>query len=187
MFIVGAASLLPLLDEERASRCLEYTDFFEGRRDALRKCRSSHRRAELICGALIISRLRPYSHVGIEASGKPVFTDGMAYLSLGHTADIVAAVVSDKPVGLDIELSDRNCPGVRDRYFKNAEGTFAEVFTAYESYGKYTGRGIPSAFSETVPPGLSITHFSPLPGYTAAVCSEYQFVPKVVIYDFSDL
>lgn len=187
MFIVGAASLLPLLDEERAGRCLEYTDFFEGRREALGKCRSAHRRAELICGALIISRLRPNAPVRTEPSGRPVFADGMAFLSLSHTSATVAAAVSDKPVGFDIELSDRSCPGVRERYFKNSEGTFAEIFTACESFGKYTGRGIPSAFSETVPPGLSITHFSPLPGYTAAVCSEYPFIPKVVIFDFSDL
>ncbi|MDD4774148.1 MAG: 4'-phosphopantetheinyl transferase superfamily protein [Eubacteriales bacterium] len=92
-------------------------------------------------------------------SGRPRFTeDGLPYFSVSHSGDLWACAVSGRRVGLDIQrvTCERNVPAISRRFFhpeeiayleQNGYNGFFSVWTAKESYVKYTGDGIDECFS----------------------------------------
>lgn len=108
--------------------------------------------------------------------GKPVFAEGFPHFSLSHSSGYAAAVLSDRPVGIDLEkirpISDR----IVQRYLylhpmliPVLPGMAGNIlaWTRLESYGKLTGRGflekeflIPCQFSS----------YYDIPGQILTVC-----------------
>ena len=84
-----------------------------------------------------------------NANGKPYVENCPGvYFSLSHTSEIAVASFSGKETGIDCERSDRN---ISDRVFEKMftenerrayENERVRLWTAYESYCKYTGKGI---------------------------------------------
>lgn len=91
--------------------------------------------------------------------GRPCFKEnGLPFFSVSHSGDLWACAVSARRVGLDIQrvTSERNTPAITRRFFHPEETAFLEqngykgffsVWTAKESYVKYTGDGIDDRFS----------------------------------------
>jgi phosphopantetheinyl transferase len=86
--------------------------------------------------------------VAFEENGKPFFRGNPIYFSLSHSRDICAAAVSDKPIGVDVEI-------VKDSYNSHLvarslspeekmvfDGDFARIWCRKESIAKLTGRGL---------------------------------------------
>ncbi|MGN1127411.1 MAG: 4'-phosphopantetheinyl transferase family protein [Candidatus Flemingiibacterium sp.] len=126
---------------------------------------------------------------------KPLAALPGAHVSISHSLNVCAAAVSDREIGLDIELTSRSA----DRLIKLAGRFFAadeldyimadpkrrfyEIWCRKESYVKYTGEGFSRSF-----PGFSVfkvsEHFSSFEiyGHFGCVCSleATKIVPKFV-------
>lgn len=119
-------------------------------------------------------------------AGKPVLCGQPAWeCSLSHTRGAVAAAVSDREIGIDVEplAAGRDRVAARcftDReqaYLRNAsdpDRAFGEIWTRKEAYLKYTGQGlrVPLRSVETVgetPARLTTRVFS---GLVVSVCED---------------
>ena len=99
--------------------------------------------------------------IAVTDRGKPYFTAGNVHFSISHTADRAFCVLSDRPVGIDAEPTDRNIdlklaekilsPSEKMRYAaapdKNA--ALLRLWVQKEAYAKLTGRGWGSYLYET--------------------------------------
>ena len=94
---------------------------------------------------------------------KPLAKAPGAYLSISHSCGVCAVAVADEPVGLDIELNEREperLMKLAKRFFSSDEAEyvkpdparrFYEIWCKKESYVKYTGEGFSREF-----PGFSV-------------------------------
>lgn len=89
--------------------------------------------------------------------GKPYFDESHLHFSISHSGEFWACAFSDAPLGLDLQ-QHKTCsmPSIARRFFHPQETAwlqandytgFFPVWTAKESYVKYTGEGITDAFS----------------------------------------
>ena len=99
--------------------------------------------------------LTPPAGIVRDPGGKPFFDGGNLFLSISHSAPYIAVAISEVQVGIDIQRH-KKCdqvsvarrffhPDERDFVARNP-GCFFDVWAAKESYVKYTGEGIISAF-----------------------------------------
>ena len=98
-------------------------------------------------------------------SGQPtLMLDGRqsGYISISHTKDALVMALSDKPVGVDIELSERSTSRI---------GMDIKEWTKYEAYGKYLGVGINREVLRAVLPKELIKSFRH-GEYVISVCGE---------------
>ncbi|MBQ4559369.1 MAG: 4'-phosphopantetheinyl transferase superfamily protein [Tyzzerella sp.] len=115
------------------------------------------RRQSMGVGLLLQKVLALYhmqdSQVYVGEHGKPM-VEGLEF-NLSHSGDLVICVVSDKPVGCDIEKLREAPKGVSERCFSDGEQAylsqfsegeynhkFFELWTMKESYVKMTGEGM---------------------------------------------
>ncbi|MBQ8509131.1 MAG: 4'-phosphopantetheinyl transferase superfamily protein [Clostridia bacterium] len=122
--------------------------------------------------------------------GKPYVTgmDGI-FFSIAHSHGLCLAVVSDREIGADIE---QNRPGgdrlnrLAARFFtpdeaayvrEDIEPRFYEIWTAKESFIKYTGEGLarPLPSFSVLESELQFTHFR-TGEHTICVCSDEKAV-----------
>ena len=155
--------------------------------------------------------------------GKPYFSDcPRIHISVSHSGDYLLCAVADFPVGVDIQIHT----GPRDetpeeaavrlrriakRYFTPGEAAFIQtdtcdrffrLWTARESYVKYTGQGIDDSFADccVLPDGsptLPMNHkqdgfvgwralevaFRQMrlaEAYTICVCAQEDFFPEII-------
>ncbi len=134
-----------------------------------------------------------FSRIQKTSSGKPFFPGaGGVHFSVSHTKGLWVCALHDRPVGLDAELiREGDYVHIGKRFFHpedyawlegKPEAEFFKIWTAKESYVKYTGTGIDYAFSRfsVVAEGALKTgmgeayfYFPPiLPGYMTCVCTE---------------
>ena len=126
-----------------------------------------------------------------DGRGKPGFEEDCGvFFSISHTKNIWACAFAQQPVGLDIERV-RPCREemIAGRFFHREEAAFVarhkerffEVWTAKESYVKYTGEGITDAFGAfSVISGdeisrfvndVQLCHFNGIEGCNACLCA----------------
>lgn len=87
--------------------------------------------------------------------GKPYLIDQPdVHFNISHTRNAIAVIVSDKPVGIDIERVSEVDISIAERYFTRNEFSyiiqssehqdkrFYEIWTKKEAYIKYTGQGL---------------------------------------------
>ena len=92
--------------------------------------------------------------------GKPYFAEEAGvYFSISHSKDYWACVVADEPVGMDLQFHKQGkLEQVSSRFFHPDEvawletqtwpASFFEIWTAKESYVKWTGDGIDRHFGD---------------------------------------
>lgn len=93
--------------------------------------------------------------------GKPYFADAKLHFSISHTRDHVFCVLSETPVGIDAEQTDRKInsplvnkvlsPTEKERYHRaqDKQAAFLKLWVLKEAYAKLTGRGWGSYLYET--------------------------------------
>ena len=90
--------------------------------------------------------------IGTLEGGKPVLksgTDSKVFFNLSHSGDRAMCVISDCPVGCDVETVKEN-KRVADRFFTGSEAklaaesadNFTRIWTLKESFIKTTGEGL---------------------------------------------
>ena len=86
-------------------------------------------------------------------SGRPELRCGGLYFSISHSENIVACAVSEKNIGLDVQLERKYSPALVVRFFSKPEvdlyssstdkdDVFFRIWSMKESYVKATGKGI---------------------------------------------
>lgn len=145
-----------------------------------------------------------FDSVARDSNGKPFFPDGRGIeFSVSHSEGLWACGFCTTPIGIDIQWHKScNRRAIAKRFFHPLEYEyllktdfehFFDVWTAKESYVKYTGRGISDEFSEfSVTDGnailkciegafLNIRHIRP--DYTLSVCTNTD--GGIIIFDRS--
>lgn len=97
---------------------------------------------------------QPVPEICIGSRGKPYFAGGGLHFSITHTRHHVFCVLSEKPVGIDAEETDRQVdlrlaekilsPAEKAQYDKatHKEGALLRFWVLKEAAGKLTGAGI---------------------------------------------
>jgi len=114
------------------------------------------------------------------ASGKPVLKNfPNIHFNLTHSEDIALCVISNTPVGIDVEYLDKNIDylNIAKRYFSPTEVIhnkldFLKLWTQKEAYLKSRGMGISAGLAIEIPEDFTVIHFEPIPHYLAAVGCE---------------
>ena len=103
----------------------------------------------------------PMPPVAVTERGKPYFTAGDVHFSVSHTDKTVFCVLSDRPVGIDAEPTDRSIdPRLADKILSPAEkarydaapdknAALLRLWVQKEAYAKLTGRGWGSYLYDT--------------------------------------
>lgn len=146
------------------------------------------------------------SQVFIGEHGKPMI-DGLEF-SLSHSGNFAVCVISERPVGCDVERLREAPKGVASRYYSNREQTylsgfdgeeydkaFFRLWTMKESYVKMTGEGLRVPFEVyevVVEDGAQVIrdgemqgcHLSTmdLQGHIISICAE-SFTPVEIIWE----
>lgn len=100
---------------------LEHPEFFAQKISNLKP--ESKRYLEVVAVRVLLKEmLGKEVEIGYTDKGAPYFVgDDSRYLSISHTNDYVAAIVDDKPVGIDIERIGNRVERVKSRYLQESE------------------------------------------------------------------
>ena len=161
------ARLLPLVSEQRREQALRYTHMFgqycclkayEMLQQLLTSCRYPISNSPL--GRPIAALPRPINTPSFlyNEHGAPYLADG-PYFSISHCKQGIAVVVSDQPVGIDIEGMRKVDDGLVRKTMNveeqaqiaaavNPEQEFIRLWTRKEAYVKMQGTGIISDMHE---------------------------------------
>lgn len=100
----------------------------------------------------------PRGEIIYSDTGKPRFAQGAVEFSISHSSAYWLCALAPEPVGLDLQYhKDCNREGIARRFFhpreydyaaKNGVRGFFQVWTAKESYVKFTGQGIAGGFRD---------------------------------------
>lgn len=146
-----------LSDYSEAEYEKAYENLSETRRRRIDRLKKDADRKRSLLGEILVKKL--LMEEGIEAeilssdNGKPYLSNPAYFVSISHSGEMAAAVVSRSPVGIDIEqireidlkLTERVCTERESEYIKCGEDSeirFFEVWTAKEAYFKKQGTGI---------------------------------------------
>ena len=142
----------------------------------------------------------------LDAAGKPYLKDIPLHFSLSHSGRYAACAVSDRPIGLDIQIRTAWDPALTARFFTEDEQLFLRRsqesdrdFTALwcrkEAFLKVTGLGLRlplSSFSVAPAAERAARHGkqysfwqAELPGFFSALCCEGSCLAKVEITELS--
>ena len=155
------------------------------------ECRHSH---DLLRRAAAILLDRDPGAVAQGQWGKPYFPEAdTLYFSISHSGEYWLCAFSAQPVGIDIQRRESYLPPEKlsHRFFHPREDTFLaqdgyerfyDLWTAKESFVKFTGRGFfdePDSFSVVgeggsfpTAPGAQLRHIPFRDGYSVCICSE---------------
>lgn len=97
-------------------------------------------------------------HFSHDSHGKPILSDKSAYFNISHSGGFAAAIASDRPCGIDIEVPrkvrhsvlDHVCAPQEKAYIESSKDTqaaFLEIWTKKEAYFKSIGCGIATVLS----------------------------------------
>lgn len=136
------------------------------------------------------------SPLAYEKNGKPRFEAKGVFVSISHSGGMCLAAVSDREIGADIQLSDREAErltSLSERYFspdelayvkKAPSERFYEVWCKKESYLKYTGEGLSRRLSDFSVFRLPLEFWSvKIGGYTLALCSDEKYSGEPVFVE----
>ena len=169
------ADIRPLLDENLQQRV--YSRLPRERQEKADRCRFPHARAASLAAGFLMEyalkdQKKEHCHIGYGQWGAPLILDEngeeSGYISLSHSGDFAACVISDRPVGIDLQKKKAVKKGMlrhfvgqqeQEAFWKqyrkdetqevlSEEGcdAFLRRWTAKESYMKLTGQGMGMGF-----------------------------------------
>ncbi|MBO7220748.1 MAG: 4'-phosphopantetheinyl transferase superfamily protein [Alistipes sp.] len=109
---------------------------------------ATSRRCEVLAWRALVRRELGECQISHDEYGAPRVDIEGTYISVSHSRDYVALVVSDCSCAIDIESVERNFRGVASRYLSSAEqiiaekhDLYAEMWCAKEALYKYYSKG----------------------------------------------
>jgi len=140
-----------------------------------------------------------------EKDGKPCFESAPLFFSLSHSSGLATAVLSDSPVGIDIEAIDshRKFSGVAKRFFSPSEceqinlskspaDTFYSLWTQKEAFSKISGTGVLAEFyngrqadNQTLIKEYRVSFNNS--DFALSVCAQNSTDTSVMVYPYKEL
>lgn len=124
----------------------------EYRREKFDRTKNISDKLRILGGSFLLAHISkeynfPYELLSASADGKPFFKGASFSVSLSNKENICAAVLSDSPVGIDVELKKQQKISLSSRYFSKKEIlllekssdkdlTFTEIWTRKEAFFK---------------------------------------------------
>lgn len=113
--------------EESLDCHLGMLELTEDDKVTLESFRLEKRKMEWLVSRLLLkSLLGFYPEITYDANGKPILSNGDAFISISHTDGYVAVSISDKPTALDIELCQPRVEKVAKRFVHADEEAYIE-------------------------------------------------------------
>lgn len=128
--------------------------------------------------------------VELKSGQKPYFDSKSIFLSISHSGSYWVCAISDSQIGMDIQIHKQcNWMQIARRFFnadeilwlnKKSIDAFFLIWTAKESYVKFTGEGINDHFGDftvvsddkiTCCNGAYLEHKSFSPDYSLCICT----------------
>ena len=102
---------------EQPSELLEMLVLSEDEQSKFKNIKAEKRQAEFLAIRLLLSKiLATDTEIIYNATGKPFLKNRSEHISISHSADFVSVFISDKKVGIDVELGIRNIDRVATRF-----------------------------------------------------------------------
>ena len=124
--------------------------------------RSGHEAGRLLLADMYTEMTgQPLPEIAVTERGKPYFKDAPWYFSISHTKNHVFCVLSEKPVGIDAEETDRKADlrladkilSYKEKVRYEAVGdkrlALLRLWVLKEAYAKLCGRGLGDYLYET--------------------------------------
>lgn len=149
---------------------------------------AEHKLSKILLAYVLVhfyGKSEPLPSTEVTDSGKPYLSDRSLEFNISHSYGKVVLAISDKPVGIDIEHTDRSIPEIVCRRFFNMTEATVEEWTKFESYSKLLGDGI---YGVSYPPNdgeVFFKTYTDIENYLVSVCSsENNFPEKITIIEF---
>jgi|688.fasta_scaffold01317_31 4'-phosphopantetheinyl transferase len=123
--------------------------------------RLAKRRMEWLKTRILLDHLAPGARLGFLPNGKPVL-DGKVQVSVSHSAQLAAVIVSDELVGIDVQPNEPKLQNMKTRYCNDRELKFADgpdmddrlamIWASKEAVFKYFGERVEFASEMQVEP-----------------------------------
>lgn len=89
---------------------------------AQKRFKSTKRQCEwLATRALLMQTPYKKSQILYHSNGQPYLENSNMHISISHTAEFVAVAIADTPIGIDIEMKNRNAIAVADAFLQPHE------------------------------------------------------------------
>lgn len=107
---------------ETSDSLLKEYQFSSKEKEEFEKIKAEKRRIEYIASRLLVQNLlNVKNEIIYEATGKPILKNQAFNISISHSANLVAVLISKKNIGVDVELCNRNIDKVAKRFLSNEE------------------------------------------------------------------
>lgn len=153
----------PFREEKKFEKALQ--EVSADRRDRILTCKAEGEKCRLLAAGVLLCRvLKMYGYdkyiLGSGQKGKP-YLEGVEgfHFNLSHSGEYVVCATGRKPVGVDIQEFRKGTEKIPGRFFLETEKEdiehaeegerqtrFFRYWTAKESYGKLTGKGLAQGF-----------------------------------------
>ncbi len=159
---------------------------------------NEHQIGKTLAQKAVLDTFGVHAELSHDEKGRPILLQNECkdiYVSISHSHGLCLAAVSDEMIGADIEyildrgnklvaLASRFFTAEEHEYVKgNPLQRFYEIWTAKESYQKYTGMGfsLPMSSFSVLEHKLAFTHFLH-EGYYITICSgkPIRTTPKLI-------
>ncbi len=121
--IITEAGILGIwkLDETVAGLIPQFR-FSDSEQEAFLKIKNEKRKTEFLTTRLLLQKLlHKKAEIEYLQSGKPLLKNSNFNISISHSADFVAVIISEKKIGIDIESINRNISRIADKFLSKKE------------------------------------------------------------------
>lgn len=82
-----------------------------------------HRQKEWFCSRYLVKSLVKDTgcHIIKDSYGKPILENSNCHISISHSQNRVAAVISDTPIGIDIQINDNKISRIHKKFISKKE------------------------------------------------------------------
>lgn len=139
----------PLLNEQELARALPQLD--DHRQAKVQRLPLAEKKAQSAAVGLLLRHLFGNAEYAYNTNGKPCLADrNDVYFNVSHSGNYVVCAVSDREVGVDVEVGSAIRPAVMRRCFHPIEQVwigedserFIRLWTMKEAYMKRIGSGL---------------------------------------------
>lgn len=169
----------------------------------LRTRRLQNERNSFLAKKMVSQLLLKYYGIDLSLEKKPIHKTSMGkpylinhpdiHFNISHSEHVVACVVADEPVGLDVQFCNvKNIQKLAKKVLsieemeqwkksECSEEVFLEFWTKKESYLKFTGEGIRSDLRTTTYDGAVFKKIDLCPGYIGMLCMPQKSTEKIQV------
>ena len=107
---------------ETATDLISQFQFSDSEQKEFSKIKNEKRKLEYLATRLLLQKLlNKKAKIEYLISGKPLLKNSSLNLSISHSADFVAVIISEKKIGIDIESTNRNIGKIADKFLSKKE------------------------------------------------------------------